>query len=190
MSDLKESQGGSCAVGTPKEHDHHDIHDSSRGNGFGEGGGDGDDESHHHYNQEGGHASARTRKSLVSLLAPAKKFGGVPMETKWVELLTVNDHARFRKWGRNTEISSNNIVNIVDTLYQRAQLTPPIRVALGAQITFVDADPYTLTKCTSPECTSPDQVSVDELLSNFLFWRLNAHTPEVLFSSFSIYLLN
>jgi hypothetical protein len=188
MSDLKESQGGSCAVGTPKAHDHHDIHDSSGGDGFGEGGGDGNGESNHHYNQGGGHASAGTLKSLASLLAPAEKFGGVPMETKWVELLVVNDHARFRKWGRNTEISSNNIVNIVDTLYQRAQLTPPVRVVLGAQVTFVDADPYTLTR-NCAECTSPNQVGVDELLSNFLFWRLNAHTPEVSFSSFSIYLL-
>jgi hypothetical protein len=34
----------------------------------------------------------------------------------------------------NTEISSNNIVNIVDAMYQRAEMSPPIRVVLAAQV--------------------------------------------------------
>lgn len=109
--------------------------------------------------------------------------------TQWVELMVVNDVARFNLLGQKTEQDAKKIVNLIDEYYDTAQFKPPVRIALVAQITWQNEDPYISEKGICSECAS-DEVGVSTLLSNFHKWRqhpdskLPSHDNAQLFSGF------
>lgn len=108
---------------------------------------------------------------------------------KWVELLVVNDFARYGQLGQETELDSSAIVSLVDDLYSSAYFAPSLRIVLSGQVTFTDGDPYTTLGGDCEDCR-PNEVSVVQLLSNFHGWRMSEkqaiqhHDNAQLFSGF------
>eukprot|EP00823_Brevimastigomonas_motovehiculus_P004467 TRINITY_DN2957_c0_g1_i1.p1 TRINITY_DN2957_c0_g1~~TRINITY_DN2957_c0_g1_i1.p1 ORF type:complete len:814 (-),score=84.93 TRINITY_DN2957_c0_g1_i1:237-2678(-) len=99
---------------------------------------------------------------------------------QYVEYFVANDHRRYEQLLDQTEANTASIVNLVDGLYVSGGFSPPIRVQLVAQVTFVNEDPYTVTEatwCTTAEGCSPMEVNVDELLPLWHSWRTSALLP-------------
>ena len=87
--------------------------------------------------------------------------------TKWVELLVVNDRRRFDTKGAETQTETAAIVNAINNLYHNANFDPPIRVILVAQHTFTALqDPW--------ESKLSDPANVDTLINEFHEWRYGA----------------
>jgi hypothetical protein len=86
--------------------------------------------------------------------------------TRYVELLLVNDHLRYLNLTTATEYDTAAIANMANLLYS-TMTTPPVKLVLVAQITFVAVDPYTVTVSN----TATGSVTIDDLLSSFQQWR-------------------
>ena len=101
---------------------------------------------------------------------PGRKLNA---ETKWVEMLVVNDRRRFDAKGDQTQKDSAAIVNAVNNLYDNANFDPPIRVILVAQHTF--------TAVTDPwESKISDPADVNVLINEFHEWRSGSVLSKVL----------
>eukprot|EP00949_MAST-11_sp_MAST-11-sp1_P004237 g4237.t1 len=84
----------------------------------------------------------------------------------FVELLIVNDHEYFKLHQGDTGKRTARIVNMVSTLYERANLNPPVQVVLVGQYTFAtEPEPWYSTFRESAE------VPVEPLLEKFNLWR-------------------
>ncbi len=105
---------------------------------------------------------------------------------QYIELLVVNDNARFRQMVDSTESEALTIVNQAAALYvNNLGLDPPIRVVLVGQITWRHSDPYNLcfgykgcglsTVC--PNCED-HEIGTSQLLSTFHAWRSNPANTE------------
>ena len=93
--------------------------------------------------------------------------------TKWVEMLVVNDRRRFDAKGAETQKESAAIVNAINNLYENAKFDPPIRIILSAQHTFTATqDPW--------ENKLSDPANVDTLIKEFHEWRSGAVLSQVL----------
>ena len=103
---------------------------------------------------------------------------------RYLELLVVNDHARYLQFNGDTdalEADTLYVVNTVNSLFENA-FTPPLKIILKDIITFSAGDPYRLTDLSGPE------VSPKELIDDINAWRksnlgsLTAHDVVHLFS--------
>ncbi len=104
---------------------------------------------------------------------------GTSAETKYVELVVVNDAARADSVGSAVESDTVLFVAAMNALLEDSGLVPRVRVTLRAQVTF-DADPYV-------PAFSGDEVDHDSLLEEFLDWAnaedgLPDHDEHVLLS--------
>lgn len=99
---------------------------------------------------------------------------------KYIELLIVNDFARFDKYFKvftaatyraKLEGDTEQVVNAAQVFYDNAQLSIRVQLSLAAQMTWTTADPYSVTLVNG-------EVDFDMLLRLFLAWRLQAgNTP-------------
>ena len=103
---------------------------------------------------------------------------------RYVELLVVNDHARYLQFNGDTdalEADTLYVVNTVNSLFENA-FTPPLKIILKDIITFSAGDPYQLTDLSGSE------ESAEELIDDINEWRksnlgsLTAHDTLHLFS--------
>jgi hypothetical protein len=86
--------------------------------------------------------------------------------TKWVEMLVVNDRRRFDAKGDQTQVETAAIVNAINNLYHNANFDPPIRVVLSAQHTFTAVeDPW------EQKLNSNTAADVNILINEFHEWR-------------------
>jgi hypothetical protein len=87
-----------------------------------------------------------------------------PQGQLWVESLAVNDGLRLQRLGSVSAVEQNtlSIENLRAGLYFGSTLSPPVRVALVAQVTF-STDPYTPTMTGS-------EVNSTDLLQKFSTW--------------------
>ena len=103
---------------------------------------------------------------------------------RYVELLVVNDHARYLQFNGDTdalEADTLYVVNTVNSMFENA-FTPPLKIILKDIITFSAGDPYQLTDLSGSE------ESAEELIDDINAWRksnlgsLTAHDTLHLFS--------
>ena len=103
---------------------------------------------------------------------------------RYLELLVVNDHARYLQFNGDTdalEADTLYVVNTVNSLFENA-FTPPLKIILKDIITFSEEDPYQLTVLSGSE------ESAEELIDDINAWRksnlgsLTAHDVVHLFS--------
>ena len=103
---------------------------------------------------------------------------------RYLELLVVNDHARYLQFNGDAdalEADTLYVVNTVNSLFENA-FTPPLKIILKDIITFSEGDPYQLTNLSGSE------ESPDELIDDINAWRksnlgsLTAHDVVHLFS--------
>ncbi len=103
---------------------------------------------------------------------------------RYLELLVVNDHARYLQFNGDEdalEADTLYVVNTVNSLFENA-FTPPLKIILKDIITFSAGDPYQLTDLSGSE------ESAEELIDDINAWRksnlgsLTAHDTLHLFS--------
>lgn len=95
--------------------------------------------------------------------APRLEFReGTDEETKYIDLVVVNDAARVAELEEGTQATTLQFVDTMNALLETSGLSPRLRVTLRAQVLF-DEDPYT------PEQVG-DEVDNDSLLDEFLDW--------------------
>ena len=103
---------------------------------------------------------------------------GTEAETKYLDLVMVNDAARVAELGGATQASTIQFVDTMNALLETSGLAPRLRVTLRAQVLF-DEDPYDPTFVQG-------EVDNDSLLNLFLGWAqgedLPAHDEHVLLS--------
>jgi MYXO-CTERM domain-containing protein len=103
-------------------------------------------------------------------LAPRLEFReGTPEETKFIELVLVNDAARVAQLGAATEATGLRFVDTMNALLEDSGIVPRLRVTLRGQILF-DRDPYV------PSFNGPE-VDHDSLLDAFLGWANDTQLP-------------
>jgi hypothetical protein len=106
-----------------------------------------------------------TLTQLPATPAPRLAFReGTDAETKYVDLIVVNDAARVAELGGATEQASIQFVETMNALLDGSGLSPRLRVTLRAQVSF-DQDPY-----EQDVLVDGDEVNVDSLLTEFLRW--------------------
>jgi hypothetical protein len=120
-----------------------------------------------------------TLHRLPETPAPRLAFReGTDVETKYVDLLVVNDAARVTDLGGNTEETTIQFVDTMNALLDTSGLVPRLRVTLRAQVLF-EQDPY------APERVG-GEVDNTSLLNEFLDWGngedLPAHDQHMLLS--------
>jgi hypothetical protein len=103
---------------------------------------------------------------------------GTDEETKYIDLIVVNDAARIARLGGATQATTLQFVDTMNALLDTSGLSPRLRVTLRSQILF-DEDPYTPVRVG-------DEVDNDSLLNEFLAWGseedLPAHDEHLLLS--------
>jgi Reprolysin (M12B) family zinc metalloprotease/Disintegrin len=105
---------------------------------------------------------ATLSRQLVSP-APRLEFReGTPEETKYIDLVVVNDAARVAGLGGVLESDTVLIVAAMNALLEDSGLVPRLRVTLRANVAF-QADPYV-------PAFSGSEVDHDSLLAEFLDW--------------------
>lgn len=97
---------------------------------------------------------------------------GTDAETKYIDLIVVNDAARVAELGGATEQASIQFVETMNALLDGSGLSPRLRVTLRAQVSF-DQDPY-----AQDLQTAGNEVSVNSLLNEFLQWGFDEELPE------------
>lgn len=101
-------------------------------------------------------------------------------DTKYVELVIVNDYARFLDAGSvaAAENEATTLINIVDSRYRNAAFEPSnVRVVLKYQVTMSTGDPWTAKSCSSNSA----EVDFEDLLIDFLsFVENHLHTDSSL----------
>lgn len=113
---------------------------------------------------------ARLRR-LPESPAPRLAFReGTDQETKYIDLLVVNDAARVAQLGGDTEATTVQFVDTMNALLDTSGLSPRLRVTLRGQVLF-EEDPYTPAEVD-------DEVDNDSLLNLFLSWGRTAEVPE------------
>lgn len=95
---------------------------------------------------------------------------GTPEETKYVELVLINDAARVAELGGQTEARGVQFVETMNALLDGSGLVPRLRVTLRAQVQF-DADPYVPDR-------AGNEVDHDSLMSEFLAWATAQDLPD------------
>jgi reprolysin (M12B) family zinc metalloprotease/disintegrin/thrombospondin type 3 repeat protein len=95
---------------------------------------------------------------------------GTPEETKYVDLLLINDSARMAELGEQAEATGIRFVDTMNALLADSGVQPRLRVTLRGQV-FFDGDPYV------PTFTGPE-VNHESLLDEFLAWAAKADLPE------------
>lgn len=109
------------------------------------------------------------RRTLEST-APRLEFReGTPEETKYIDLIVVNDAARVARLGRRTEAEGIAFVETMNAVLANSGIQPRLRVTLRAQVQF-DTDPYNVA-------LSGGEVNYETLLDNFLGWGNGADLP-------------
>jgi MYXO-CTERM domain-containing protein len=113
--------------------------------------------------------------------APRLEFlEGTDLETKYIDLIVVNDAARVADIGGGTEATTIQFVDTMNALLDGSGLSPRLRVTLRAQVLF-DQDPYE----NALELVD-GEVDNDSLLGEFLDWGneedLPAHDEHMLLS--------
>ena len=104
---------------------------------------------------------------------------GTPLETKYIDLIVVNDAARAANVGGLLEADTVSFVAAMNALLAESGVSPRLRVTLRAQVAF-EADPYV------PAFSGPE-VDHDSLLAEFLDWAsaedgVPAHDEHLLLS--------
>ena len=95
---------------------------------------------------------------------------GTDAETKYLDLIMVNDAARVAELGGGTEATTIQFVDTMNALLEGSGLSPRLRVTLRAQVLF-DQDPYT------PAPAGNNEVDNNSLLNLFLQWAQTADLP-------------
>lgn len=103
----------------------------------------------------------------------------------YIEYLVVNDAARYKLLGKDTETTTSAIMNVVSGIYSKTKLSKPISVVLTGQITWSNGDPFT----PAPAADNKVDVMSDKgLLTLFNNWlqsnedKLPAHDTAQLMS--------
>lgn len=122
-----------------------------------------------------------TLRRLPQSVAPRLAFReGTDEETKYLDLIVVNDAERVAQLGDDTRATSLQFVDTMNALLDGSGLSPRLRVTLRAQVLF-DEDPYT-------PVFDGDEVDNDSLLEEFLDWGaaqdLPAHDERLLLSGY------
>jgi hypothetical protein len=94
---------------------------------------------------------------------------GTPGETKYVELVLINDAARVAELGGQTEARGIQFVETMNALLEGSGLTPRLRVTLRAQLQF-EADPYV-------PAFAGNEVNHESLMNEFLAWATEQDLP-------------
>jgi Reprolysin (M12B) family zinc metalloprotease/Disintegrin len=111
-----------------------------------------------------------TLRRLPESPAPRLEFReGTDAETKYIELIAVNDAARVADIGGGTEATTIQFVDTMNALLDTSGLSPRLRVTLRGQVLF-DQDPY------RPELVG-DEVDINSLLNEFLAWGAGEDLP-------------
>jgi hypothetical protein len=142
---------GSCGV-PDVFHDKHGVPDH--------------DHDHYHEARSDTHHFDQIAQSLPKLEMShmgSQFFDGI----KYVEVAVFNDKGRFNQFGSvaAVEASSLTLMNIVNRRYTNANLNPPIRVVVVAQVTI---DGSNNDRWAAPTCNDKGEISFDDLLDNFL----------------------
>lgn len=104
-----------------------------------------------------------TLRRLPESIAPRLAFReGTDEETKYIDLIAVNDAERVDALGEDTQAATLQFVDTMNALLEGSGLTPRLRVTLRAQVLF-DPDPYT-------PVFDDGEVDNDSLLDLFLDW--------------------
>lgn len=109
----------------------------------------------------------RLPESRISRLAFRE---GTDKETKYIDLVVVNDAARVAALGASTEATTVQFVDTMNALLEGSGLTPRLRVTLRAQVLF-DQDPYIPTQVDG-------EVDHNSLLDAFLDWGGTEDLPD------------
>lgn len=112
-----------------------------------------------------------TLRRLPESIAPRLAFReGTDEETKYIDLIVVNDAERIAELGNDTQATSVQFVDTMNALLDGSGLSPRLRVTLRGQVLF-DADPYT-------PVFEGDEVNNDSLLDEFLDWGAAEELPD------------
>lgn len=114
------------------------------------------------------HIGVRRSTRQVPRVLPAHE--GTPWETKYIELLLVNDAARVAEVGGApaAEAAAVALAAEVNTIMVGSGLEPRVRVVLSGQVTF-DTDPY--------DVGAGFEVDANVLLDTFEAWAGSAGLP-------------
>lgn len=123
-----------------------------------------------------------TLQRLAASVAPRLAFReGTDEETKYIDLIVVNDAERVAELGDDTEASTLEFVDTMNALLEGSGLVPRLRVTLRSQVLF-QQDPYV------PDFQNGDQADHVTLLERFLDWGaaedLPAHDERMLLSGY------
>jgi hypothetical protein len=125
-------------------------------------------------------AQRTTLYQLPESPAPLEFREGSDEETKYIDLIVVNDAARVADIGGGTEATTIQFVDTMNALLDGSGLSPRLRVTLRGQVLF-DQDPYG----NALEFVG-GEVDNDSLLGEFLDWgndeELPAHDEHMLLS--------
>ncbi len=119
--------------------------------------------------------------------APTAEFReGTPQETKYIELLLVNDARRAALLGGQPELDSFQLIAAANAMLADSGLTPRVRIVLAGQVTF-EADPFPLFDAGGGSLGAGEEVDHEAMLDSFLTWAgeqpgLPAHDEHLLLS--------
>ncbi len=133
----------------------------------------------------GAELTQTTTVTRVDALVPrtSSLFEGTPQETKYIELLVVNDARRVEQAGGLDAAMADSVAKAAElnAVIANTKLNPRIRVVLTGQVSF-DVDPYL------PAEVGDDEVDSEDLLTLFNAWAaetdLPRHDLHALFSGF------
>lgn len=109
-----------------------------------------------------------TLTQLPASLTPRLEFReGTDAETKYVDLIVVNDAARVAELGGGVEQTTFEFVETMNALLDGSGLSPRVRVTLRGQVQF-DQDPY-----ADDLLFDNGEVDNDSLLNAFLAWGVS-----------------
>jgi hypothetical protein len=112
-----------------------------------------------------------TLRRLPESIAPRLAFReGSDEETKYIDLVVVNDAERVAELGGDTRATTLQFVDTMNALLDGSGLSPRLRVTLRSQVLF-EEDPYT-------PVFEGDEVNNDSLLDEFLVWGATEDLPD------------
>ena len=116
-----------------------------------------------------GEMGAHSHGSVADAHGTASTIRALNVADKIVDLVIVNDFARYDEYGENTHTHSASVVNIVHGLYLNGGFSPSIAINLRAQVSWSAGDPISPASADGND----DEVDVDDLLYRFTQWRNN-----------------
>lgn len=134
-------------------------------------GGDADDTQYDHADHSAENLYDRFVSSMPAVGRKLSQFDGGDRTPVWIELLVINDRARYMQRNDPNFSPTEDVVNVMDSLFREGGFRPPIRIRLVCQMWWAFANPIEYLQIPSSGIAR-SEIDPHHLLRQFNSYRV------------------